>query len=78
LSAYKPEPPTVITTANYNDHIIIDWNDPDFNGYAIHEYSVYVLQHDGITYTQESVDCDSTTQAVVDNTGCIIYLETLR
>lgn len=51
LSAYIPEPPTVVTTANFNDHIIVDWNDPDFNGSPITSYSVFVLQHDGVTYT---------------------------
>jgi hypothetical protein len=38
LCAYYPEPPTVVTTANNNDHIIVDWNDPDFNGQPITSY----------------------------------------
>lgn len=77
LSAYIPMPPTVVTTANYNDHIIVDWNDPDFNGSPITSYSIYVREHATTTFVQESVDCDGNSADVVTNTGCIIYLSTL-
>jgi hypothetical protein len=76
-SAFKPEPPTVVTTSNNLDHVLVDWNDPDFNGDPITAYSVFVLHGDGLTYSQESVDCDGTASEVVSNTGCIIYLATL-
>jgi hypothetical protein len=78
LCAFKPDPPTVVSTANSNDLVTIDWNDPIDNGYVIHEYKVYILESDGVTFTQESVECDGISQAVIDNTECQVSLDTLK
>jgi hypothetical protein len=78
LCAFKPDPPLVITTTNNNDLVTVEWDDPIANGYAIHEYKIYILESDGVTYTQESVECDGTSAHVVNNRQCDISLLALR
>lgn len=51
LSAYIPEAPVTVTTANENDYVIVDWSDPDFNGSPITSFSIFIRQHDQVTYT---------------------------
>jgi len=38
---------------------------------------VYILQHDKVTYTQESIDCIGTDASVLANRECLIKLDTL-
>ena len=73
-----PDPPLVITTANTNDLVTVSWGDPIANGYVVHAYRFYVLEHDGVTYTEETADCDGTDADIVTNRVCTIALLTLR
>jgi hypothetical protein len=67
LCAFKPDPPTVLTTTNQNDFVVIDWNEPINNGIEITGYKVYILESDGITYSIENSppECDSSSSAVI-------------
>lgn len=38
---------------------VLDWDEPITNGSPVTGYKVYVLESDGLTYTQESVACGS-------------------
>jgi hypothetical protein len=58
--------------------VTVIWDDPIANGYVIHEYKIYILESDGVTYTQESVECDGTSSDVVTHRQCEISLLTLR
>lgn len=80
LCAFKPDPPLIITTTNTNDLITINWDDPIWNGYVIHAYRFFILQHDGVTYSEEltPLECDGTSADVVDNRECTISLLALR
>jgi hypothetical protein len=78
LCAFKPDPPLVITTTNTNDLITVNWDDPIANGYVIHAYRFFFLEHDGTTYTEEIVECDGTDATIVVNRQCQIALLTLR
>jgi len=77
LCAYIPDPTLSITTTNTNNLVSISWTDPVANGLAISSYRFYVLQHDGVTYTEETTDCDGTNSDVVNNRACTIQLLTL-
>jgi len=77
LCAYIPDPTLSITTTNTNNLVSISWTDPIANGLAISSYRFYVLQHDGVTYTEETTDCDGTNSDVVNNRACTIQLLTL-
>jgi hypothetical protein len=78
LCAYIPDPPATVTTTNTNDQVTVSWSDPVANGQAIHAYRFYVLQSDGVTYTEETTDCDGTNASVVSNRQCTIALLTLK
>lgn len=78
LCAFKPDPPLVVTTTNTNDLVTVQWDDPIANGYVIHAYRFYVLEHDGVTYTEETAECDGTNADIVNNRVCTIALLTLR
>ena len=77
LCAYIPDPPLTVTTTNTNDQVTVSWDDPIANGYVVHAYRFYVLQSDGVTYTEETTDCDGTDSDVVSNRQCTIALLTL-
>jgi hypothetical protein len=42
LCAFIPEPPGIVTTANENNYVIVEWSDPVTNGYVIHEYKIFI------------------------------------
>lgn len=77
LSAYIPEPPVTVTTANSNEQITVAWSEPITNGSPITSYSVYVQATNEGSFIQESVDCLSSTTEVVDARTCNINLSTL-
>lgn len=51
LCAFKPDPPTEITTVNENELVKIQWSYPIANGSPITSYKIYLLEGDGTTYT---------------------------
>jgi hypothetical protein len=55
----------------------IQWVEPFTNGSPITGYRIYILEHDGVTYTQESVECDGTSSTVITNTICQVSLANL-
>jgi len=77
LCAFKPEPPAAPTTFRTTNKMNIDWVEPFTNGSPITGYRIYILQHDGVTYTQEKVECDGTSSAVIANTFCQVSLANL-
>jgi hypothetical protein len=50
----KPE-----TSVNTNISVTITWIAPYYNGSPITGYTVAIRQNDGVTYTTESVNCNS-------------------
>lgn len=69
-----PEAPTTTTITNY---VRVSWPTPVTNGSPITGFKIYILESDGVTYTQESVDCDGFSSAVINTNECNIYLDTL-
>lgn len=80
LCAFKPDPPTVLTTTNTNDLVTIEWNEPIANGVPITSIEFYILESDGVTYTQEDTprECDGTQVTLISERTCTISLETLK
>ena len=77
LAAFKPEAPAAPTTYRVTNQMYIDWEAPFWNGSPITGYKVYILEHDKVTYTQESVECDGTSADVIANTICHVSLSNL-
>lgn len=77
LAAFKPEAPEAPTTTVIANKVKVSWPNHLTNGSPITGYKVYILQHDKVTYTQESIDCIGTDASVLANRECLIKLDTL-
>ena len=69
LCAFKPDPPTTLSTTNTDEFVTISWNDPVANGSPITAYNIYIRQSDNV-YSQESVECDGTSTEVISIRQC--------
>jgi hypothetical protein len=79
LAAEVPSKPDAPTTIFNGDTVQIDWVAPNAGGSDITGYRIFILESDGVTYSLELDDCDGTsTQAIVDNQQCTVYVATLR
>lgn len=67
LHAIPPVAP-VCTTTNSGTGVIIDWNSPTNNGAVITSYTVLIQQSDGVTYSEDTTNCDGSDSAIVSNT----------
>lgn len=51
LNAFKPEAPAAPVTSRTTNQMNIQWVEPFTNGSPITGYRIYILEHDGVTYT---------------------------
>jgi hypothetical protein len=58
--------------------VTVNWDNVIDNGYVIHAYRFFFLESDGVTYTEETVECDGSDSDIVSNRECQIALLTLR
>ena len=77
LHAIAPEVPGTPTTTNSGTNIVIDWSAPTDNGSVITSYTILILQSDGLTYTEDSVNCDGLDSTIILATQCTIPLSVL-
>lgn len=78
LAATNPEPPAEPTTTRVAANIVVDWEIPtDLNGASILGYKIYVLEKDGVTWSQALSNCDGTTPNALVYTECTIPISTL-
>lgn len=77
LCAFKPEAPDAPTTYRVTNQMYIDWEEPFTNGSPITGYRIFILEHDKVTYTEETVECIGASQDVIDNQICHVALDTL-
>lgn len=77
LCATMPLAPLAPTTTTIDNYVRVSWPQPVTNGSPLTSYKVFIREADGVTYTQESVDCDGNSQTVIDNAECFIFLDTL-
>ena len=76
LHAISPDIPSTPTTTNSGSEVIIDWSAPAENGSPITSYTVTILQSDGLTYTEDTANCDGTDK-IISATQCTIPLSVL-
>ena len=57
--------------------VTLRWAAPDDNAADITEYSVEVLAHDGLTWSEENTHCDGSTAATMSALACTIPMATL-
>ena len=78
LCAFKPDPPTTLSTTNTDEFVTISWNDPVANGSPITAYRVFIEEKDTGVFTQETISCDPTSNLVVSSRQCVVSLEILK
>jgi hypothetical protein len=76
LAAFKPEAPTVVSTANLNDKVVVSWNEPVDNGSPITQYLIYIRDSVSVLQ-QESAQCDGASEDVLQARTCSIDLSIL-
>jgi len=72
-----PDSPTLITTANANDKVLVSWSEPVTNGSPITAYKI-LIRRKLLTFTQESVECVPTNAALIASRSCSISLAILK
>lgn len=77
LAAYIPAVPEDIETTIDANKVLVQWALATDYGSPVTSFKVYVLNNAQDQWIQESVDCDGTSQTVIDNLSCFIYLDTL-
>lgn len=65
LHAIPPEKPTAPTTSNSGVNVIISWSAPVDNGSSITSYTILIREGDGVTYTEDTVNCDGTESSII-------------
>lgn len=77
-AARLPETPTGVTTTIVDRTVEITWTAPYDGGSPIFEYTVLVRQSDGVTYTQNAVDCPGTDTVALDTQKCVIPFDSFK
>jgi hypothetical protein len=77
LHALVPATPSAPTVTNDDTSVIIDWTAPSDNGAEITGYKILIRESDDVTFTQESVSCESTNPTLLSTTQCEVPIATL-
>lgn len=78
LAAQPPAVPSAPVTIWQPDDVIVQWTAPDNGGKAISEYTVYLLQNDGSTYSVELSNCNGADTVIRDAAQCTIPVAVLK
>lgn len=57
--------------------VTVSWSEPETNGGPITAYSIYIRRSTNTQYSTETINCDGTSQAVIDAQQCSIPVEYL-
>ena len=78
LAAQVPgQPPTPSTSISDND-VMITWTVTDDGSAQIVGYLVKIRQYDGVTFTEDSINCDGTNNAIILAQTCLVPISRLR
>lgn len=68
----------IISTSLIGTNVRISFTAPNNNGKPIDKYQILILQSDGLTYTEDTTDCDGSNAVIISNLYCDIPMQTLR
>ena len=75
----KPSKMNAVSTAVNGLNVVVTWAyPPTDNGSAVTAYKVSLLASDGITYTEDAVNCDGSLGSIVSATACSIPITSLE
>lgn len=58
--------------------MLISWTAEYDGGSTLTAYAIYILHSDGISYSQDLVNCDGSTSLILTNLQCSVPISTLR
>ena len=73
-SASVPEEPAFVTTAVFEDTVVISWTVQYDGGSPILSYQILILQSDNESFSEDLVNCDGTDATIIANTQCTISI----
>jgi hypothetical protein len=68
LHALIPDVVSTPATTNSGTNVIVDWTAASENGSIITSYTITIRESDGITYTEDLVNCDGSDATIKTNT----------
>lgn len=77
LHAIAPEQPSSPTSSNTGTEIVINWTAPSDNGAEITSYTITIRQSDGVTFSEDTSNCDGNDATIISTRQCTVPLATL-
>lgn len=77
-AARVPDVPTDVTTTINGDFVDIDWSSPYDGGSPLLSYTVLILQDNGVTFSEDLIDCDGSDSTILSNSQCSVPIYTLK
>lgn len=78
LAAQVPDQIAEPTTAISSSNIAVSWSTPYDGGTSITGYMVEIRISDGVNYSEDTVNCDGTNEAIKLAAACTIPISTVR
>ena len=78
LAATVPGQPSIPSTSISDANVAISWAVPDDGSAPILGYVILIRQEDGITFTEDSVNCDGSNASIVSAHACAVPISRLR
>jgi hypothetical protein len=72
-----PSKPAAPTTEINNDFVKISWTIPFDGSSPVTSYKVKIRQNDGVTFTEDLVDCDGLQPSIIATLSCNVPIATL-
>ena len=66
-AAKLPDVPTNVITTISIDKVVISWTAPYNGGSSTTAYSITIQHSDGVTYSEDLVNCDGSDQLIVSS-----------
>lgn len=79
LAAQRPDTPTAPTTEIYEQYSIkISWVEPFTGGSPITSYLIKIRMVDGISYQEETANCDGSDPTILSQRFCLVPVATVK
>lgn len=78
LAAEEPAQPAAPTTLIQGGNVKITWAEPNTMGSPIIAYRIMVRHSDGISFTEDTTNCDGSTPALVSAKTCTVPISVVK
>jgi len=78
LAAQIPDQPQAPVTSVSGSSVLIKWAIPYDGSSMITGYLISILQSDGVTYSEDTADCNGLVSSVILSLSCSVPISTLK